>query len=149
MALVSVTRLHLRSVLYVPGFLWYSITSSRRAAATEGFLRGELGSEMPKSLGFWTITSWCDAAAMKSFRNGGAHLDAMKKLPSWCDESAVLHWEQDSGDLPTWEEAHRRMREGGKLTKVKRPSKAHEEGRACTDRVPQRGQVVTARAASH
>src|SRR5256885_7551395 len=102
MPLVSVTRLHLRSALYLPGFFYYSFTSTGRAAATEGFLRGELGSEMPKALGFWTITAWRDLAAMKSFRNGGAHLDAMKKLPSWCDESAVLHFDAD--DLPSWEE---------------------------------------------
>jgi hypothetical protein len=134
MPLVSLTRLHLRSPVYFPGFLWNTFASVRRARACEGFLSGAIGYEMPRRLGFWTVTLWRDLDAMKVFRNGGAHLAAMKRLPSWCDESAVLHWE--AAELPPWDEAHRRMKDGGELTKLKHPSAMHREGRACTDLVP-------------
>jgi hypothetical protein len=144
MPLVSVTRLRLRSFVYLPGFIWYSLASTRRAAATEGFVGGELAAE-EKSLVFWTLTAWRDAAAMKSFRNGGAHLDAMKHLPKWCSEASYGHWDHEHAAIPSWEEAHRQMRELGKPTKVKFPSPLHTEGRTCTDRVPKSQRTITPR----
>jgi hypothetical protein len=48
----------------------------------------------------------------------------MPKLLTWCDEAAVVHWNQETSELPSWEEAHRRMVREGKLSKVKYPSLA-------------------------
>ena len=28
------------------------------------------------------------------------------KLRSWCDEAAVAHWQQNSAEIPSWQEAH-------------------------------------------
>ncbi|HEY8078104.1 MAG TPA: DUF3291 domain-containing protein [Labilithrix sp.] len=144
MALVSLTRLHLRSILYFPSFVFYAQRSVRQASASEGFVEGATMAEMPRALGFWTMTLWRDVEAMRAFRNAAAHLEAMKRLPRWCDESAVTHYESDA--LPSMEEAHRRMRESGKLTKVRNPSALHAAGKACTDRVPRAGQRFAARA---
>ncbi len=144
MALVSLTRLHLRSVLYFPPFLLHTLRSMRQASETEGFLAGATMAEMPRALGFWTMTLWRDVQAMRSFRNAAAHLDAMKRLPGWCDESAVTHYEAD--DLPSMEEAHRRMRESGKPTKLRTPSPLHAAGKACSDLVPKAGMRIAPRA---
>jgi hypothetical protein len=73
---------------------------------------------------FWTITAWDDAETMNTFRTSGAHLAAMPKLLGWCDEASVVHWNQDTAQLPTWLEAHRRMVSEGRLSKVNRPSPA-------------------------
>jgi len=73
---------------------------------------------------FWTATVWESEAAMRAFRSSGAHMQAMPKLLDWCDEASYVHWEQDSAELPSWAEAHRRMVTEGKLSKVKNPSPA-------------------------
>ena len=75
---------------------------------------------------FWTRSAWKDEAAMKAFMTSGAHLVAMKKLPRWCDEAAVVHWVQSEASLPDWKEAHRRLQKEGRSSKVLFPSAAHE-----------------------
>jgi hypothetical protein len=48
----------------------------------------------------------------------------MPKLLEWCDEASVVHWHQDTAELPDWQEAHRRMMEEGRRSKVHHPSPA-------------------------
>lgn len=59
----------------------------------------------------------------------GPHRQAMRKLPEWCDEAAVVHWEQESADEPDWQEAHRRLQVEGRRSKVNHPSPAHQNFR--------------------
>jgi hypothetical protein len=61
---------------------------------------------------------------MNAFRIGGAHRKAMPKLLNWCDEAAVVHWTQESSEIPSCQEAHHGMKEEGKLSKVYHPSPA-------------------------
>ncbi len=49
----------------------------------------------------------------------------MPKLMEWCDEAAVLHWQQESAAEPTWAEAHRRLLAEGRVSKVLHPSPKH------------------------
>jgi hypothetical protein len=49
----------------------------------------------------------------------------MPHLMHWCDEASVAHWEQEELTLPSWEEADRRMRESGRISKVTNPSLEH------------------------
>jgi hypothetical protein len=46
----------------------------------------------------------------------------MPKLLNWCSEAAVAHWTQESAEIPLWQEAHHRMTEEGKPSKVNHPS---------------------------
>jgi hypothetical protein len=64
---------------------------------------------------------------MEAFMAAGPHLKAMKKLPNWCDEASVVHWNQPDAGLPDWKDAHRRMRSEGRRSKVNHPSPAHEK----------------------
>jgi hypothetical protein len=64
---------------------------------------------------------------MKSFMLAGAHRQVMPRLLNWCDEAAVVHWFQDSEREPDWEEAHRRLQQDGRRSKVNHPSPAHEK----------------------
>ena len=75
---------------------------------------------------FWTLSAWADEAAMKAFMLSGPHRKSMPKLMEWCDEASVGHWLQETADLPDWKEAHRRMVEEGRMSKVKHPSAAQE-----------------------
>jgi hypothetical protein len=75
------------------------------------------------------LTVWQDESAMNAFRITQPHRDAMPKLLEWCDEAAVVHWNQQSAEVPGWETAERRMAESGRLTKVNHPSADQPAGR--------------------
>jgi hypothetical protein len=122
MAFISVTRLRVRSFFLLPQFMWGAIRTANQARRSNGFLDGKLV-RMSRNV-FWTVTAWETEAAMNAYRIAGAHLLAMPKLLRWCDEAAVAHWSQDSAELPSWQEAHRRMVTEGRLSKVNHPSPA-------------------------
>ena len=60
---------------------------------------------------------------MRAFVLSGLHKRAMPKLMEWCDEAAVVHWDQSTAELPSWSEAHRRMVQEGRQSKVRYPSR--------------------------
>lgn len=136
MPFVSVTRLHLRSVRFVPVFLVYALRSSRQARNAPGYIEGWTGNEWP--FGFWTATCWSDLTAMRTFRNGDPHLTAMRRLLHWCDEASFVHWEQEGRHVPQPAEAYRRMAEAGTLSKVDHPSPRQQAGRTVGDLPPGR-----------
>ena len=123
MALVSITRLRLRSWRFLPMFAWYVFRSARQAGRAEGNLAAKLLRERRNT--FWTGTLWAGEAAMKKFMISGAHGKAMRKLAKWCDEAAVLHWTQEGGELPSWRDAYERLRKEGRRSKVNHPSEGH------------------------
>ncbi len=120
MVFISVTRLRVRSIRYLPPFVWRAIQSVRQTERASGFLGGKLLREARNA--FWTVTAWEEEAVMNAFRTSGSHLSAMPKLLEWCDEAAVVHWTQETAELPAWLEAHRRMVEEGRMSKVNHPS---------------------------
>lgn len=95
----------------------------RQAQRSPGFLAGALARD-PQG-GFWTMTTWTDEAAMRTYRNAGPHMKSMPKLARWCDEAAIAHWEQESPGLPKGEEALARMQAQGRVAKLRHPSPAH------------------------
>ena len=123
MALVSITRLRLRSWRFLPMFGCYVLRSARQAARAEGNLAAMLLRERRNT--FWTSTIWTSEAAMKKFMTSGAHGKAMRKLVEWCDEAAVVHWTQERAALPSWAEAHQRLQKDGRRSKVNHPSEGH------------------------
>ena len=127
MALISVTRLRLRSVRYLLPFYWHSLKAARQARRAPGFLGGQLASERGRA--YWTVTAWRDEATMRAYRDADAHRRAMPKLLGWCDEASVVHWQQDGPELPDMAEARRRMVVDGRVSKVSHPSPAHAAGR--------------------
>ena len=125
MAFNSITRLRLRSAFSLPAFARVSRAISTQAANAEGFISGAVLAE--GWMVFWTRTSWDSEAAMKAFRDSDAHREAMPKLLDWCNEAMVLHWEGEPDH--DWRHIHARMASEGRKSKVKHPSKAHQERR--------------------
>ena len=134
MPIVSVTRLHLRSLRFVPSFLIIAIRSSMQARKAAGYLGGWTATEWP--FGFWTSTWWSDADALRAFRNGEPHLTAMRKLLGWCDEASYTHWDEREPRMIEPAEAHRRLAEGGTLSKVVHPSPRQQAGRTAGNSPP-------------
>jgi hypothetical protein len=131
MAFVSVTRLQLRSLRFLPAFAWHTWRSLSQLRRANGFVVGQLSADVYGRT-FWTITLWHEQSAMRAYRNTGAHMRAMPKLLHWCEAASVAHWVQPETVVPTADEALRRMREEGRLSKLAHPSKGHIAG----DRVP-------------
>ena len=123
MALISITRLRIRRWWYLPRFILESLRSAKQAGAAEGNLHVALLRD--RHLTFWTATSWTNEAAMKAFMHATPHGPVMRKLLDWCDEASLVHWTQDSDTLPSWEEAHRRLQQQGRPSKVRYPTPAH------------------------
>jgi hypothetical protein len=123
MPLISITRLRVRSWYYLPQFFIQSLLINRQAAAAEGNLKVRLLKDRNNT--FWTATSWQSVAAMKAFMIAKPHGPVMRKLLNWCDEASLVHWEQADPELPSWDAAHRRLEQEGRLSKVNHPSAAH------------------------
>ena len=135
MPIVSVTRLKLRSLRFLPAFAFHNWRTMRQARASDNMLGGTLA--VGRGFSFWTITAWHDEAAMLAYRNGGAHGRVMAKLKRWCSEASVVRWTAPDARLPSVTEAARRLGDEGKLSKVRAPSPGQAAGAAWPDgRVP-------------
>ncbi len=123
MPFVSVTRLRVRSPEFIDPFSVAVTDVYGQASTAPGNLALDLLAEANDT--FWTRTVWTDRAAVRAYMTTGAHGEVMPRLRDWCDEAHVAHWEQDSTDLPTWEEAHRRIVTEGRTSAVAHPSPDH------------------------
>ena len=124
MAVVSVTRLRLRSWRFFPAFLRYAIPSNMQARRAPGNRAVQTLRE-PGNV-FWTLSLWESESAVQQFMISGAHGRVMPRLLDWCDEASVARWTQDDDALPTWQAAHARMMAEGRRSKVRNPSPAQE-----------------------
>jgi hypothetical protein len=107
MAIVSITRLRVRSWRYLVPFLFYALRSFRQARHSQGKVAASLLRDRDRT--FWTCTVWTTESAMKEFMVSGAHRQSMRKLLAWCDEAALVRWEQENHREPNWAEAHLKL----------------------------------------
>lgn len=123
MTFISITRLRLRSLRFLPFFAVHTFGALQQVKKAPGFRTGSLLQD--GALTYWTMTAWDTQETMRNYVTAGAHKKAMPHLIEWCDEASVVHWEQRESALPTWREADRRMRESGRASKLSRPSPSH------------------------
>lgn len=126
MPIVSVTRLRLRSILFLLPFAFRASASTRQALSTHGCKGAR--TRKTRGLAFWTLTLWDDENSMRSFVTGPPHRNVVPRLFRWCDEAAVAHWAQDDEGMPDWSVATRVLLQSGRLLRVERPSDAHKRG---------------------
>jgi hypothetical protein len=123
MPFISVTRLRIRSVRFMPSFAMHTLRSIQQVKKTPGFQGGSV--LVDRRWTFWTMTTWDCQDSMRQFMTQGPHRAAMPNLLDWCDEASVVHWDQPEDGLPAWIEADQRMREGGRPSKVNFPTSGH------------------------
>lgn len=123
MPFISVTRLRIRSIRFLPFFALQILQTRRQVRRARGFRDGSLLPD--RAWVFWTLTAWDSQASMKQYMTTGAHRKAMPSLINWCDEASVVHWETPNETLPSWNEADRQMRASGRASKVRYPSSDH------------------------
>lgn len=142
MAVVSITRLRLRSWRFLPSFVVYSFRAAKQTERTRGFLGGWLGGSGRNT--YWTVTLWTDEGALRAFRDNDAHRIALPKLLIWCDEAAVARYETSSRELPDAKAVLDALTKRGRTSKVRWPSADHSAGRTAPDgRVPRAGRRLT------
>jgi heme-degrading monooxygenase HmoA len=118
--LVSVTRIRVRSVKFIPTFMWMNFLTARQIVRSPGFSGGRLLIDANRT--FWTLTAWETEQNMKAFRGSGAHVRAMPRLLEWCDESSYAHWTTTDAVVPAWPEAYEHLVNEGRLSRVNHPS---------------------------
>ena len=123
MVFVSLTRLRLRSIRFLPAFAVYAMRTRAQVRKSPGFQAGALLPD--RRWTFWTMTAWDSQESMRAYILTGAHKESMPYLMHWCDEASVAHWTQEEKALPAWTEADRRMRTEGRISKVLHPSATH------------------------
>ena len=123
MPIVSITRLRVRSWRFLPAFFVQTLRIARQAARADGSLAVALLRESRNT--FWTGTSWSSEDSMKAFMHANPHGPTMRRLLHWCDEAALVHWMQAGAELPSWQEAHRRIQADGRPSKVNHASSVH------------------------
>jgi hypothetical protein len=143
MPFVSVTRLRLRSVRFLPMFAFHTMRSITQVKHAPGFERGALLPD--REWTFWTLTAWDSRESMRKYMTAGDHKRAMPYLLKWCDEASVAHWEQPGMELPSWNEADLRMRSTGRPSKVLHPSPQHASLSYRAPRTTGGGPIVKAR----
>jgi hypothetical protein len=130
----SITRLRVRSYRYLPDFLIQSFRAALQAKRAAGSLKVSVLRDADRA--FWTRTMWRDEEAMRSFMQSGVHRRVMARLPEWCDEAALIQWVQDRDEPPSWTEAHRRLQQEGRRSRVSQPSEAQRRFEIRDPRTP-------------
>ena len=123
MPFISITRLRVRSIRFLPSFALHSLRIRSQVKNALGFQDGALMAD--RAWAFWTMTVWDNEESMRRYMTTAPHRTTMPRLLDWCDEASVVHWVQPEDTLPSWAEADRRMRENGRPSRVRHPSPHH------------------------
>jgi hypothetical protein len=123
MPIISVTRLRLRSAWHLPKFFWHAIPSNIQARKAPGNLGIDVLNDA--NWAFWAKTAWKDEASMRAYILSGAHGKAMRIFADIVCEGCTTHWEQETAQLPAWQEGYKRLQESGHVSRVRYPSPGH------------------------
>lgn len=124
MALLSMTRLQLKSISLLPKFIVQNEGVVKQLRVSDGFLNGKTMIDF--NLGAWTTTLWENEDAMRAFYTSGAHRNIMPTLSDYSNEAVVCHIAFDGDGLPDWHFVHEKLSTIGKFSTVlKEPTQNH------------------------
>ncbi len=131
MPILTVTRLRLRSIRFLPEFLLRSQAIFKQTRSPQGNLGVKL--RKTKGLAFWTLTAWDSPQAMVQFVREPLHFRAIPMLDHWCDQAATVTWSNPTEVWPSWNQAAARLGNAGQLYELTRPSPEHASGQLITN----------------
>ena len=124
MPYLSMTRLKLKSVIYLLPFGIQNEQVIRQIRTSHGFLKGKELAALDLSM--WTATLWDSQESIKAFYFSSFHKDAMKNISVWASEAVTARREIDSfQELPSWEEIRNELMKAGHFTPLQDTSSAH------------------------
>ncbi|WP_051468423.1 DUF3291 domain-containing protein [Actinomadura oligospora] len=110
-ALVMASRLEVRSLRHVPGFLLASMALLRQARRSPGAWGISLRAE-PWRRTFWTLSAWSGRDALNAYASAEPHRSTMRAKRTVMRESTFVFWNVPASDLPiSWDEVERRIAE--------------------------------------
>ena len=128
MAILSVTRLKLRSVRHLPRFWRENGKAIAQVCRSEGFILGHGLAEISGAM--WTMSLWESREAMRGYYLRHEHKAVMALLSDLACESCVADVDYDASSLPDWTTAHRILSESGRFGRaLVAPSNDHRHGR--------------------
>ncbi|MEU9023860.1 hypothetical protein [Actinomadura sp. NPDC048394] len=108
---VMASRLEVRSLRHVPGFLLTSMSLLRQARRSDGAHGVALKAQLLKRT-FWTLSAWRDEQAIRAYAAAEPHRSSMRAKRAVMRGSTFVFWQAKAADLPIgWEEARRRIAE--------------------------------------
>jgi hypothetical protein len=125
MPLLSITRLRIRSIRFLPKFFWYAMQSTRQALKSDGNLAAKTFKD--DGLVFWTCSIWEDELHMLNYMRSGTHKKAMPFLQHWCNEARTGHMTIPGKDFPSPAEMAHILLKFGKASKLNFPNENHQQ----------------------
>ena len=105
------TFLPLRRISKIFKFIKYSREIQTQLSESKGLIGYGFNHKFLKKH-FWTLSVWESEDALKEFVRKIPHSQTMKDLKPYMDEPKVVSWKiTGSTELPTWEEAFKRLEE--------------------------------------
>ncbi len=123
MTVIVVTRLRLRDPAFFDEFFGSAVAVTELAQNSKGNLGADVLAEANNT--YWTRTAWQGRDPMHAFVGSEPHLSTMGRLDDWCDEATFIDWEQNSADLPDWQDAYQRLIANGQVANLASASQAH------------------------
>ncbi|WP_217370352.1 antibiotic biosynthesis monooxygenase [Nonomuraea antri] len=107
--LIMASRLEVRSLRQVPGFLLASLRLLRQARQAPGALGVSLQADLRKRT-FWTVSAWSDKAAVYAYAAAEPHKSTMRRQKASMRESTFVFWTMPADELPVaWDQVRDRI----------------------------------------
>ncbi len=126
MYVLSITRLRVRSIWFMPRFGWYAFNSERQARKAKGIISVKVFPD--KNRTFWTCSIWQDEKCMLDYMRSGNHKKAMPFLQICADEARTGNVQVSSTEFPSYDELIEMLVKFGKPSKLKYPNERHLKG---------------------
>ncbi|HSY15918.1 MAG TPA: DUF3291 domain-containing protein [Jatrophihabitantaceae bacterium] len=108
-ALVMASRLQVKSLTDVPGFLFRSVFAWRQVRKAPGAYGASLIADLFHGV-FWTLSAWESREALYRFSGSEPHRGIVKKLKPSMRVSYFTFWTVDTSQLPIkWKDAKQRL----------------------------------------
>ncbi|WP_327092070.1 hypothetical protein OIE66_15985 [Nonomuraea sp. NBC_01738] len=104
---VMASRLEVRSLRQVPGFLLTSMSLLRQALRSPGAVGVSLKAELFKRT-FWTVSTWTGKPAIYAYAAAEPHKSVMRRKRAVMRESTFVFWDAPAAQVG-WDEVGRRI----------------------------------------